>query len=344
MSKSDNRSVLPWSFGHQRFGNDELPDHLLKISNYHALAAISESNSTDARRWLNSAVHAGSAIEILAKFLLAKENPTLILDMKKASDVSLLHTIGRSDVGDTDDAMNLQTRGPDSCFKLIAAIWGSTKVKEGCARRVLNARNAAVHLGLLDRAQLQDALVEFADVMTEMLRLAGLDESGFWKSSRAVVDQLSSARSLHIRLKIKLAESERYAVTLGPVDEEAVRLDLRRATDPAVVEEMMPNSSVIMRMRCPVCTRVGRTYYSTSESAPEEDFDGPLMVQTVASPVGFRCVTCNLELNLGELKQLNLAGDFELDAREATDDEIAMYDAHVADMYAQNRIDFERGR
>ncbi|NRH35831.1 hypothetical protein [Rhodococcus sp. MS13] len=344
MAKSDSQSVLPWSFGHKRFGNDELPGHLLEISNYHARAAISESTSTDARRWLNSAVHAGSAIEIFAKFLLARENPTLILEMKNASDLSLLHTIGRSDVGNTDDAMNLQTRGPDSCFKLIAVIWGSDKVNQGCARRVLNARNAAIHLGLLDRAQLQEALIEFADVMTEMLRLAKVDEAGFWKSSQVRVERLSSDRSLHRRLKIKLAESDRCAATLGPVDEGAVRLEMRRATEPSDLQDTMPDSSVFMRSQCPGCGRVGRTYYSTSESAPEREFDGPLMIPTVASPVGFRCTTCNLALSLDELNQLNMAGGFELAAREATDEEITKFDAHLEEMYAQDRRDHEQGR
>ncbi|WP_125461352.1 hypothetical protein [Rhodococcus erythropolis] len=343
MPNADGQSVLPWSFGHKRFGNDELPDHLLRISNYHALEAISESTSTDARRWLNSAVHAGSAIEIFAKYLLAKQNPTLILDMKKASDVSLLHTIGRSDVGDTDDAMNLQTRGPDACFKLIGAIWGPTKVNQGCASRVLNARNAAIHLGLLDRAQLQEALIEFADVMTEMLRLADVDASGFWKFRQVQVERLSSERSLHAGLKTKLVESDRFAAALGPVDQDAMRLELKHEAE-ADHEDMMPRSTVVMRAQCPGCSRVGRTFYSTSDSSPEGDYDGRPMIQTIAHPVGFRCGTCGLELTLGELEQLNMAGHFELETRGATDAEIVEYDEYLADVYAQQSQEFERGR
>ncbi|WP_424806587.1 hypothetical protein [Rhodococcus sp. 27YEA15] len=64
-----------WVFGYKRFGNDALPDHLLLISTHHAHSAIKKAGSTEPTIWLEAAIHAGAAVELLAKTLLVVGQP-----------------------------------------------------------------------------------------------------------------------------------------------------------------------------------------------------------------------------------------------------------------------------
>jgi hypothetical protein len=120
---------LPWAFGYQRFGNDQLPAHLLELAKARANSAVRAADfsaiylgTETTIRWLDAAVHAGSAIEILAKYYLSTVSAVLLLDNTKLQDSDYLHAVGRSDLVPPEDkyrALNLRTRGPKECLDLI---------------------------------------------------------------------------------------------------------------------------------------------------------------------------------------------------------------------------------
>src|ERR1700738_803874 len=134
MTLQSNRR--PWAFGFDRFGNEELPDHLFQIAKARANSALRAADFSAVSlgaettiRWLDAATHAGSAIEILAKHYLSTISAVLLLDNTntKLQDTDYLHVVGRSDLVPADpkySALNLKTRGPGECLDLIGMMTG----------------------------------------------------------------------------------------------------------------------------------------------------------------------------------------------------------------------------
>ena len=151
-------------------GSATIPAHLLELAKARANSAVRAADfsaiylgTETTIRWLDAAVHAGSAIEILAKYYLSTVSAVLLLDNTKLQDSDYLHAVGRSDLVPPEDkyrALNLRTRGPKECLDLIGLMTNKKdQISGGSARAALDARNAAIHLGLIDRAELQAALI-----------------------------------------------------------------------------------------------------------------------------------------------------------------------------------------
>src|SRR6478609_10639908 len=102
--------LLPWAFGYQRFDNDQLPAHLLELAKARANSAVRAADfsavylgAETTIRWLDAAINAGSAIEILAKHYLSTVSAVLLLDNTKLEDTDYLHAVGRSDLVPPED-------------------------------------------------------------------------------------------------------------------------------------------------------------------------------------------------------------------------------------------------
>jgi hypothetical protein len=329
MSPPPNR--LPWAFGYKHFGNEELPDHLLELAKTRARAAVRAADFsyivTDAGttiQWLDAAIHAGSAIEILAKYYLSKVSPVLILDNAKLKDSDYLHAVGHSELVPPDPkfrALNLRTRGPRECLALIGMMTGNTTIGLDCADAALAARNAAIHLGLVDRAELQAALINFAQVISELLSVCGIASNDFWTpDTRKLVSALEAEQTFYDDLDKKFADARQKIVgkTITP------------ATDAELAEIGSEDRGLTIwnthwkKVPCPVCsaaaTLSGGERISTDQTG-EEVF----RTSVLAVPEELMCDVCELTLTQRELKQVQLDRFWEVEQRWATDREIDLY-------------------
>ena len=68
-----------WPFGEFYRGHDDLDGHLVRVGRWHAQRALRLYTSEDPFDLLDAAFSVGSAVELLAKAMLAATAPTLLL-------------------------------------------------------------------------------------------------------------------------------------------------------------------------------------------------------------------------------------------------------------------------
>ncbi|TWS24167.1 hypothetical protein FK268_11175 [Tsukamurella sputi] len=337
-----------WIFGYEEFGNEALPAHLLKVSVHHAHSAITKASSKEPNTWLEAAIHAGGAVELLAKYHLSSVNPILLVEMRNAKDYGILHVLGEhvGPPGDPQKRRNVKTRGPEDCLTLVALMSGR-KLPQGDLTKVLDARNSAVHMGLVDGPELQGAVAAMVRVVDALIEIAGIPRSNYWGSQIALIDQIASRETLQKALKQKIDAASRIAQSLAPEDPDQVREDLSRNSEDGSLfdlEEYPEGTSYWYAQKCPVCKRAGTVFCSRWITAPEEDFEGDSFVQEHAHGVAYRCGSCHLELDEREMLELRLGGDVPLGYRAATEDEMLSYQEHLAEMYYEHQAELRRGK
>lgn len=323
---------LPWAFGYKRFGNEELPGHLLEIARTRANSAVRAADfsaiylgAETTIRWLDAAIDAGSAIEILAKHYLSTVSAVLLLDNSKLQDTDYLHAVGRSDLVPNEDkyrALNLRTRGPRECLDLIGLITNKKdRISGGSAKAALDARNAAIHLGLVDRAELQAALINFAQVIAELLTVCDIAPGDFWKPDvLKLVSDLQAEKPFYDDLNKKF-EGARQTID----GKQIARATTKALAQTGKTEDQFDIQAIHWKkIPCPVCgsaaTLSGTERLHTYQSA-EEAF----RTAVLSDPEELSCDVCELALDKRELKQVHLDHYWEVGERWATDKEIEYY-------------------
>jgi hypothetical protein len=277
-------------------------------------------------RWLDAAIHAGSAIEILAKYYLSTVSAVLILDNDKLQDSDYLHAVGRSDLVPPEDkfrALNVRTRGAKESLDLIGMMTGKKdRISGGSAKAALDARNAAIHLGLVDRAELQAALINFSQVIAELLTVCAVDPGDFWKpDALKLVNDLQAEKPFYDDL-IKKFDDARQKIgskTIAPATEKEL------AQTGKVEDEFGIFTTHWKKLPCPVCgsaaTLSGNEWLSTHQT--DED---AFRTSVLADPEDLSCDVCGLSLTTKhELKQQDLDRYWEVEERWATEREIKCY-------------------
>ncbi|MEE3852771.1 hypothetical protein VZC37_20700 [Gordonia sp. LSe1-13] len=337
-----------WTFGYETFGNDDLPAHLLRVSTHHAHAALNKAESKEPTTWLESAIHAGAAVELLAKYHLAVVNPVLIVDMKTTQNHGLLHVLGEriGKPADPQERRRVKTRGPEDCLNLVSLISG-TPLPRNALNVVLDARNSAVHMGLLDKLELQRSLTAMVRVVDALISVANVPRSKYWGSQLALINRISSREQLAKSLTKKLEDARVRAKALVVSDSALVAEDLMQTSEtPSLfdVEEYPEGTSYWYSEKCPVCKRAGRVFCSRWVNGPEETLDGVSYVEEMASSELFRCGTCRLELGDREMLELGIGDTRSIGYRQATEDEISSYQEHLEALAYQHQVDLTRQR
>jgi hypothetical protein len=323
---------LPWAFGYQRFGNDQLPAHLLELAKARANSAVRAADfsaiylgAETTIRWLDAAVHAGSAIEILAKYYLSTVSAVLLLDNTKLQDSDYLHAVGRSDLVPPEDkyrALNLRTRGPKECLDLIGLMTNKKdRISGGSAKAALDARNAAIHLGLVDRAELQAALINFAQVVSELLQVCSIAPADFWESDTLkLVGDLQAEKPFYDDLKKKFDDARQKVdgKTITPATQDNL------AQTGKVEDEYDIWNTHWKKVPCPVCGSAA-TLSGTERRSTHQTDEDEFRTTILAVPEELSCDVCELSLKGTELKQVTLDRYWEVEERWATDREIDYY-------------------
>ena len=271
-------------------------ERLYWAASHHVRAANDKVRSADRNLRLEAAVHAGAAVELMAKAILVHVDPRLLLDDREGHHVLIDLLVERGAV--TAQPHGYRSRRTVSATKavtLAARVCEQVGPHIGAARQALDARNQAAHAAVINEARLPDQVTAGSDFV-----LAGVDS--FARSPEAflgadVAEQVerevaerNAALSLAAQRKVKRAH-DRYEGLVarlpeGEGDEVFTELGNRTPIHGDHTE----------RCDCPACGNAGWLIWDV-----EVDFEpeGPDEYTTNAYLLflGFECFYCGLQLN-----------------------------------------------
>ncbi|NKZ72005.1 hypothetical protein GTA09_21525 [Rhodococcus hoagii] len=182
---------------------------------------------------------------------------------------------------------------------------------------VLNVRNAACHLGLVDFDELTSAIKIMVRVIEDLIAVMAIPRDKFWrKHTIGVVDGLldEAAKEITVAVNAKVARARLRLETLTQ--------NLPQPAAQALLEALagkMPRafSDHEERQTCPVCNHSGWLICGV-ERGPvewEEQDDGSRIfyVERTAFPIWFDCKVCDLELEGEELYEFDFPREIELE-------------------------------
>lgn len=154
-----------WPFGNLYRSHADLAGHLHQVGQWHAQRALRLYASEDEFEQLDAAVSMGTSVELLAKSLLASVDPILLLPLNSDS-AALLKYSGTKRAGvDHPDAFQVRSLEATKAIERLRHIkllpvWGLAD------QSVFSVRNAAAHMGMVQRNLLRSAIrpmVRFAE-------------------------------------------------------------------------------------------------------------------------------------------------------------------------------------
>lgn len=302
-----------------------LVEHLWNVSRAAAASAVEKSGCATADDALMAATCVGLAFESLLKHSIAEENPALLAERGGESAV-LLHRSGTSPV----DLKRLKTVGGLEALSIFKQLHGELRgmpTIEQCIQ-LLSVRNSAVHMGIVDPADVRKALrtlVALVDVVEEHH-----DRYEFWThEQQEFADALlnESANEARIALAEKRAAAARTLeqlterIPFGGAEQvfQAIELKVRH----------LDNGVNVVAHRCPVCEREGALHRYVTDSNTDftgySERDAPSGIR-YAYPELFECLVCGLELDEAEIAEepaFEDVGEVELEPSEAFLDALA---------------------
>ncbi|MGN7970207.1 hypothetical protein [Microbacterium sp. 22296] len=292
---------------------DALPKRLWDASASSARYAVSHYADADDQVLIRAALSLGHAAEQLIMACLATIDTALLADGKIATSRYALSK------GNATGALNIHT--------LRTTTWGEgysvlrqvdPKLGEPHdIKFVMETRNAAAHIAMVDSADLAEAVVKLAHTVGLLHGLLpGFVEDDYWGPTHLpVVTGLRDARADKVKLELdaKLLAATEYSASLFPAMSEADRetvlitMEARKPTRTVSGRD----GDVWERHPCPACNRSGYLHYALEhqddhEEIPEYDSDGHVEgvyveVSVEWIPLAFECPVCNLDLDEDEV-------------------------------------------
>jgi hypothetical protein len=266
-----------------------------------------------AERYRLVAVHAGTALEHLAKACLARRSPALLTELKGETNFpSLLQLLGFTG----DKALRqLRTVSLRDALVRVKMLVPSNASGDDL-RTLVDVRDGTVHAAQEDELE-ERLLVAFVQHADALLTDLGRDRAAFWGPQLSVVDALLADASDKVahRLAVKIAAAKAnfhrlYSDTPGEVVELVRRL--AAAEERGMADEEPAD--------CPACGSRGMSHGDASIQYVEDDEDGHHLVAEVWwDPWGFTCPVCKLrlesaaELNAAAMQRWKIKGANPLD-------------------------------
>lgn len=315
------RTLHSWDIGNER--RSDLVNHFLRASSIGAVAALSAYQSDESEKMLLAALAVGLAVESGLKATLGAISPALVADTKKNIQSAVWLTDGS---GAPFESTSVKTLGGLELVQGVRLAYAgreSVPSLPSC-EQVFVTRNTAAHLGVVDPASLNTAIVNMASVLSVLLSLLDEDEDAFWGSENLeLVSQLRDEKASEIRLvlAVKRANAQRkfdaFLSSIPAAQHEAVFASME-----AGFARLTPRDDRIMAS-CPVCGRDGLLSLYIRE--PDVDFSGFSIAESLPRgvryglPEYFECPVCGLVLDDEELIEEDGSFDdeFELPPSDA---------------------------
>lgn len=300
-----------WPCGEVAYHHDDLCHLLLTAAQDNAIRALTDFVSDERLTLLQAAIATGTAVELAAKAALVRIEPTLLCERSHVD--SLLHLSGKGDQA-TLPATGLRTLGGLDAFRLCKRLMkeGMAGVGEPAAQRALAVRNAALHLALVDRAELRAAVGDSVRIVDKLVIGIGADRRSFWR-----------VRITHVDYLIAEQQAETELIVTAKVEKAREQLaSLKAMLSPELAAAVLAQRSKCLTsseheeaVTCPVCDQEAWLICGVERGAPEPDGSDEewWSVSLTAWPFAFECTVCGLSLEDNELGSFEFPDHIDLE-------------------------------
>lgn len=287
-------------------GSDHaLGTRLYAASRHHARKARELAASSDEHERLDAAVHAGAALELIAKALLAEIDRCLLPD--RAHHALLDAVAGQRESLAARPTAPKTTISAMIAVELVARLVPGCRAAEQSATAVIRARNAAVHLAVApagkELAGLVGAMEAFNDAAATALRGSSRD---YWGIHFEDVTREREAREADIAARAHAAVAEakkRYQHAIGSLPD-----DLREQVLVELRDRLILVGEEMGTVECPACAEEATTAWELDIDV-EEELPGDFLYSPYLVLVGLGCSVCGLRLDPDEIEALGLEPD-----------------------------------
>lgn len=298
MDEDDFRYPGGWPVGDVNVPYAELADHLVYAACLHARRAVLDRHAMSLLSLLDAASSCGAAVELLAKACIAKVEPALLAAPASRDGApptsSLLHLRGHADRVTGSAVRDVATIMVKPAIQLASDLHRRITVTPKQLSLVLDVRNAAVHLGLVQDDLLVEAVVLMATFVDQALPALDETPDEFWtpqvaKLVRSLLDERSGEVAKVVHELIAQA-GQHYRTTFGRLDEPS------RTVLVSVMEANKPSGGLdASQTRCPACDHMGWVIVDVDvdvEPMGGGEYDSHEYLFTK----GFECPVCGLLL------------------------------------------------
>lgn len=284
-------------------GGSDLSAHLARSSSDFARSSLQALPEGKHATFL---LHAATALEHLAKAVLAARHPSLIIAAEDFD--SLLHACGEPTFA-RRPRTRIRTIPAREAIKRSCRFVPAVDDLAGDLELLILVRNGVVHLGEASSSDSDDVLVPYLKASEELRAALDLDPAAYWGE---FIDLVDSALKEHVekaRLRVETAlavarkEFERRYGELDETTRQALRRVIEASYALAKYEEQL--------IECPACDT--QAFVSGSlKTDYDEDWDhheGVLLnvhLMVTFIPTRLSCTACGLELDGRE--ELDAAG------------------------------------
>lgn len=284
-----------WPFGDSFRSHGDLAAHLHQVGRRHARRALKLYTSTDEFEMLDAGFSVGSAVELLAKSLLASVSPTLLLSA--TPDVgSILKFSGATAPGfSRPDAVTVKSLDVGKSIERLKQLKMAPPWLPA-DNAVFWVRNGSAHMGVVDQNTLRSAvrpMVRFA----EFVRNHYDRPADRWWG--AELDEL--ARGI-ARAEVEQSEEVVHAkIAAAKLRLRELRESLPASSVETILKAMSGRSRTFIEhdedQKRPACGYTGKAIGVILEYGVDADhYDGVVTFYSRMGVAHFECSVCDLEL------------------------------------------------
>lgn len=343
-----------WPAGADHYAYDKLPDVLWDGSSQHARVAHSlypGEAGWDAQRL---AISIGTAAELFLKHALALQSIQLLPDKYAVETALTLDGKGTA----LDHLPQLTTVAGPVAFERANKLCGLQLKKEDF-ELIFRVRNSAIHLGVASTQANKIAFTKMVLLTDRLFTHLGADASTrvqYWGGDvaeqfvRAIVDEAVNEVRVRYEQLVNQAERDYQILTQSLIGAGRADVIKQFAEVPPTIN---PDAEEAVPHLCPACGNLGWGVYEVHRGLPtvessEGEFGhqpGAAYVEREGSADRFECGVCRLKLDRRDyLVEAKVSLEIELDADDATQEEIDDYEAAQVDSYIDAMIDEKRGK
>lgn len=263
---------------------DKPPDlyRLLAAAKHHARGAHGKVASADQHVRMEAVIHAGAAVELMAKAVIVSRDPEQIMRSRK--------------------------RGPAATIRAIEAVDAAAVIVVELdpyvngAKRTLNARNAAAHAADVDDIELNARILEgtqFVLVCAEVLLVSPRRLLGSELHQQVLVEIAGHTTAVRVSAEKLVAKAQReYRKLAALVPTEKLDEVLRQR------DHGPQHGDIHTKITCPACGNHCWAYWQVEYDGSEEH-----QVESVLSFLGIECPSCFLQLSASQCDSIELNPD-----------------------------------
>lgn len=286
---------------------------LYSAAQHHARKAQDLAQRDDAHDRRDAALHAGCAIELIAKAVLVSFDSRLIAPAQDLHHVLLDVVVegrGATPTGPRPGTQRRKTIDAGLAVALTGRLHEELRAHEAAATTALAARNAAAHMAICDTEALREVLDGMAAYVEAALRVLRRTSQDFWGVLAAEMQERATARERTVKEAAELKVSEAadlYHRMVDGLDEE------RRASLLQTLSRREPDygfSDDFWTLDCPACGYQDARLAWVADYDVERDSQGGYdAVSGGLALLGLQCPVCQLELDADEVNALGIDTD-----------------------------------